>query len=282
MGSAIPWHARARAAAQRFGVDPRDLRRFRWLHKARVLRRYDAAIWRNLEFVFVDPEPHNFTYEVSNLDELATWVADVTGAHPRTALALVREPQADDELRSRLRAATDGHWLWSKPSPPFGKRLGWYAIVRELHPRVIVETGVHDGLGTLLLLRALERNADDGHSGRLISFDVNPAAGWLVGRHASWEFHRQASQDGLGGVLAEHPKVDIFIYDGWHAYDAERSEIEMVLPHLSRDGVLLSDDAQVTSALADVCTAAGLRYFSVRATPAGHFHPGTVLGAGRR
>jgi predicted O-methyltransferase YrrM len=247
-----------------------------------VLRRYGAGVWRNLDFVLKDPEPHNFTYEITNFGEVASWVRDVTGADQDAALALVREPEQDDDLATRLRAATKGRWLWSKRNPPFGKRIGWYAIARALHPRLIVETGVHDGLGSMLLLRALERNAAEGCPGRLISFDINPAAGWLVGEHPRWQFRAQSSDDGLRELFADDSQIDMFIYDGWHSYDEERAELELVARHLSPTGVVLSDDAQVTGALADVCTAHGFSYFSVYTRPAGHFHPGTVLAAARR
>ncbi len=282
MQAAVPWHARAREGAQRLGIDPRDFRRFRWFHKARTLRTYEASVRRNLAFVLADPEPHNFTYEISNSGELAVWVGHVTGTDADAALALIREPDEDEDLRARLRRATHGHWLWSKQSPPFGKRLGWYAIARALRPHLIVETGVHDGLGTMLLLRALERNEVDGNPGRLVSFDINPAAGWLVGEHPRWEFRVQSSRDGLREMLSGDREVDMFIYDGWHSYDEEHSDLTLVAGHLSPAGVLISDDAQVTSALADVCTASGLNYFSVYTRPSGHFHPGTVLAAGRR
>ena len=282
MAQAIPWQAKARAIVQRLGVEPRNFRRVRWLHKARVVRACDAALWRNARFILIDPEPHNFTYEIGNDSELAAWVAEVSGCDPDTALALLREPDHDEVLSRRLRAATRGHWLWAKSEPPLGKRLGWYALVRALRPRLIIETGVHDGLGTLVLLRALERNGEDGARGRLVSFDVNPAAGWLVGEDPSWEFRREASQQGLPGVLSRGQPVDMFIYDGWHSYEHERDELQLVAPHLSPAGVLLSDDAQVTSALADVCVARELSFSAVFVRPQRHFHPGTALGAGRR
>jgi predicted O-methyltransferase YrrM len=282
VGAPIPWQARARQVAQRFGVEPRNFRRFRWLHKARVVRQYDVNLLHNARFVLLDPEPHNFTWEVDNRGELEAWVSEVSGCDAETARRLVQEAEDDAVLNARLRSATKGRWLWTKARPPFGKRFGWYALARVLHPRLIVETGVHDGLGSLLLLRALERNAEEGYEGRLISFDVNPAAGWLVADHARWEFRREASQDGLSAVLARGADVDMFIYDGWHSYEHEEAELQQVARHLAPNGVLLSDDAHVTGAIADVCAAHELRYFAVEVRPKNHFDTGTVLAAGRR
>jgi hypothetical protein len=276
----IPWQARVRAAAQRVGVEPRNFRRLRWLHKLRLLERYDARPSRHLGYVLLDPEPHNFTYEIANPGDLAEWVASTAGVATKAAQALIAEAEHDATLHQRLLDATRGtRWLWSKRRPPFGKRLGWYALARALRPQLILETGVHDGLGSLLLLRALELNADGG---RLVSFDINPAAGWLVGSHPLWEFRVESSGDGLPAVLGRGDPVGMFIYDGWHVHEAERSELELVAPRLAPGGVLLSDDAQVTSAMTDVCTTHGLECREVQLIAKDHFHPGTVLASGRR
>jgi hypothetical protein len=275
------WHARARRAAWSVGVDPRYLRRVRWLHKAAVLRRDHAPLRGNLGYLLLDPETDNFTYDLSNEPELAAWVTTVTGCEPGVASRCVSEPGADERLLVRLRAATAGRWLWTKREPRFGKRLGWYALARILKPGLILETGVHDGLGSMILVRALERNADEGVTGRLVSFDINPNAGWLVGEHPLWELRIESSRAGLPAVLARQTAPDMFVYDGVHSRDAELWELETVQARLSDDGVLVSDDAH-TGAMAAVCERHGLVYSEVAERPSGHFYPGALLAAGRR
>lgn len=278
----LPWQARARRFAQRIGVDPRYLRRLRWIHKAAIARRNGQSVRSELGFVLWDPEPNNFTFEIANDDDLAFWVSTVAGCPLPAAEEYLAEPSADGELQQTLRKATSRHRLWSKAAPPFGKRAGWYALVRVLRPQVIIETGVHDGLGSLLLLRALERNERDGHPGRLISFDVNPTAGWLVQAHPLWELRIESSRDGLPRVLDRESTIDMFIYDGWHHATAERHDHELVAAQLSPEGVLISDDAQTTHVLAGVCREIGFDYFEFCEAPRHHFHPGSTLGAGRR
>ncbi|MGI8506942.1 MAG: class I SAM-dependent methyltransferase [Solirubrobacteraceae bacterium] len=275
------WHAAARRSAQALGIDPRYLRRMRWLHKAAVLHRDHAPLRHNLRYVLLDPETDNFTYDLGNEPELAAWVAAVTGCEPALASRYVGEPRADAVLAARLRAATSGRWLWTRRDPRFGKRLGWYALARVLEPGLIIETGVHDGLGSMILLRALERNADHGTPGRLVSFDVNPKAGWLVGAHPMWELRIQSSRDGLPEVLAQPAKPDMFVYDGAHSRQAELWELEAVQRRLSTGGVLLSDDAH-NGAMAAVCERHGLAYREVAERPLRHFYPGALLAAGRR
>jgi predicted O-methyltransferase YrrM len=274
----------AREAAQRLGVDPRYLRRIRWVHKARAVRGNKAKLRDHLRFVLLDPEPDNFTYQVANAPELARWAAAVVERDVSAMQAFVAEPAEDEVLQARLRSATAGRWFWTKAAPPFGKRLAWYALARALTPKLIVETGAHDGLASLLLLRALERNIEENkaHTGRLVSFDVNPASGWLVGSNPLWELRIQPSQSGLADLLRASGCVDMFIYDGWHTHAAEHKDLAVAEEYLSSNGILLSDDAQVTHALEDLCRERGLRYLTVQEVPTGHFYPGTVLGAGRK
>jgi hypothetical protein len=236
----------------------------------------------NLAFVLGDPEPDNYTYELANASELAPWVRGVSGADRVDVDRALAEPAADVQLAERVKRATAGHWWWSKPAPPFGKRLAWYAFARLLRPELIIETGVHDGLGALLLLRALERNAEDGATGRLVSFDINPTAGWLVGSNPLWELRIESTRTGLPALLATAAPVGLFIHDSLHTYEHERFELELAASHLAAEGVLITDNAHGTRALADVCAERGFQYSEFHERPRGHFYTGGAVGAGFR
>ena len=156
-------------------------------------------------------------------------------------------------------------------SPPFGKRLGVVRAARgRYRPRLVVETGTHDGLGALLLLRALELHEQDGSpSASSCRFDVNPSAGWLIGDESSvGAAARVLATRGWPQVLAAERALDLFIYDGWHTYDAEsrrpRGRRRRTCP---RTGMLLSDDAQVSRALARPLRAPGVRRSRVSGAP---------------
>ncbi len=278
----VPWQAAARARAQASGLDPRYLRRLRWLSKARAVSRSGAPLGANLGFILASPETSNFTYEISNAGQLVPWVSAVGRCTPERAAALLAEPDADQALDRRLRAATAGRWLWTRARPAYGKRVGWYALARAIRPTLIVEVGVHDGLGSLLLLRALERNAEQGYPGRLVSFEVNPAGGWLVGDHPLWELRIGSSRDGLAALLRDGAEFGLFVYDGWHDAEHERHDLELALSRLAPSGVVISDDAQVTQALAAVAREQGLSYHEFAEAAQDHFYPGSVLGAARR
>jgi len=163
-----------------------------------------------LEYVRSE-ELDNFTYEIGNEEELARFIADVLGVAPRRVAHLRCELQEDIALRERLavklRPRTD-----RRDEPLFGRRIGWYCMVRLVKPSLVVETGTHDGLGTALLLRALERNAEEGSVGRLPTFDIDAASGWLLEEHAMLERvvgdTRKVLPRTLKGVA-----VDVFIHD---------------------------------------------------------------------
>ncbi|MBV9838940.1 MAG: hypothetical protein JO156_12535, partial [Solirubrobacterales bacterium] len=121
----MSWQAAARRVAQRAGLDPRYVRRLRWLAKAGSVRRAGAKLRSNLGFILTDPEPDNFTYALANEPELAEWVRSVSGRERVAIDRVLDEVHHDRELGERLRRATARRWSWSKPAPPFGKRVAW-------------------------------------------------------------------------------------------------------------------------------------------------------------
>jgi hypothetical protein len=250
------------------------------LRKLRLLAAYPRAVAANpraaLHYLVRDREFTNLTYEIENVGELVEVVAASIG-RPRDEIArYVGEPHADEaflaSLRAALRARADRN-----DEPRFGRRLGWYALVRALRPELVVETGVHDGLGSALLLLALHRN----NRGRLLGFDVDRSSGWLVpdalrDRYALVLGDVRAT---LGPALAAE-RVGLFVHDSLHTYEHERFELELALARSDGSCVLVSDNAHATTALADVCREHGLRYALFRERPLRHFYPGAALGLG--
>src|SRR3546814_1929922 len=101
---------------------------------------------------------------------------------------------------------------------PYGRRLGWYAVVRATKPRVVVETGVDKGLGAMVLCAALLRNAEEDRPGRYFGTDINPHAVYLL----------QPPYDSVGDILygaslaslaSFADSLDLFITDSDHSRD---------------------------------------------------------------
>jgi len=254
--------------------------------KARVLAAYRGDVLRHpmlaARYVVRDREVTNFTYDLENVDEIASFVADALGIAPANVAQFVAELLEDDDLHTRL-AERLALRRDRNPEPRFGRRVGWYAFVRALRPEVVVETGVHDGLGSAVLLRALERNLTEGHEGRLLGFDIDPRSGWLVDETLSERFELIVGDSGVTLEPALHGlNVGVFIHDSAHTYEHERREFDLALPRLAPMCAVLSDNAHVTSALEDFSRTNGLRYSFFRERPLGHFYPGAGIGAGVR
>jgi hypothetical protein len=154
----------------------------------------------------------------------------------------------------------------------------WYAVARWLKPAKIIETGIHDGLGTLLFLRAIERNREEGGpDGRLIGFDIDHAAGWIVGSHPNWTKLVQSSRPALEGRVAD---VDLFLHDSLHDFAHERWELETAAAAMSDGAVLISDNTG-SPMLEEISVACGYRFGLFVERPLGHFYQGAGFGIAR-
>jgi hypothetical protein len=262
----------------------RRLSRLRWVTKYRVLRTYDVRIrddpWRNLRYVLWDPEVESHSYEVENVGELAQFVAALLDVPERQVLEYVGELDVDPELNERLRRQT--RWRFDvKTGPPPGSRLLWYALARTLKPRLIVETGIYQGLGSLVLLRALEQNAREGVEGSLLSIDADPDAGTLVHPRVQGRWRKVV---GMTNEILESEldgqAVGMMIQDTGHTYENQSFEFGVVHAHRAERLVLIDNGGGQTDALRDLCARAGGVYQHFRDRPLNHFYPAGGSGVG--
>ena len=159
----------------------------------------------------------------------------------------------------------------------FGRRLGWYAVVRALKSRLVVETGVDKGLGGVLLCAALLRNTAEGHPGRYIGADINPREGYLI-LGAYRAVGEVAYGDSLETLAVLKDPIGVFINDCDHSADYEAREYAAVLLHLAPKALILSDNSHSTPALVDFAAAHGKRFLFWRESPIEHWYPGAGIG----
>jgi hypothetical protein len=230
-------------------------------------------------YLLRDPELTNFTYELENEEELAGFVAGALGAPEAEAARFLDELRADAELMESLSSALRRDPR-RKDVALLGKRRALYAVVRLARPRVVVEAGVHDGLGTSVLLRALQRNEEEGAPGKLLAFDIDPQAGWLI----SEDLRRGRLEEHIGDIAELLPaalvgyEVDLFIHDTLKTPEHERFEFEAAIERGADRLVLYSDDDSVTGVLRAVCREGKGRTRFLREQPARHFWRGNLLG----
>jgi len=249
------------------------LSRLRWITKARALRATRTSPWRDARVywthLLLDPEVDTHTYELGNEDELVRFVARALGVPDQRVAALVAEARSDPEL-------IDFRWRWdAKRRMPLGRRLAWYAIARLLAPEIVVETGIKDGLGSLVLLRALERNGQEGRPGRLISFDLYPDKGRLVPERlrGAWRPVFESSLDALPREL-EGLRVGMIVHDSVSDPAVERFELSCALDHAADVIALVNGHAHHTRELADIAAERGVSYHEFRDVPLAHHSTG--------
>jgi hypothetical protein len=271
---------RARLALRRLG-------RLRWLTKARNIRRTGAGPWsgrpvRIARFVLLDPEVDTYSYWIDNAGELADCLAPVLDRPPEEVRALLREAVEDIELGERLTRDIGWRVLFHKRRPPLaGHHLSAYAIVRALGPEVAVETGILDGLGSRTMLRALQRNADEGRLGHLWSFDIMPGAGALVPERLAprWTPLYEPTERGLPRLLDGH-SVDFFIHDSLPDPEHQRRELVTALDS-ARPGAVVMTAYGWSGVLKELATERGLTYAEFRERPRDHFYGGRHLAWAR-
>jgi len=139
-----------------------------------------------------------------------------------------------------------------------------YFSIRYLQPKIVVETGVSDGMSSLFILSALEKM--EGH---LYSIDYPkvgmPALygkepGWLVNDQlrARWTLIYGKSKEKLPILLSQLKHVDIFLHDSEHSYSNMKFEFTLALEHMSPGSLLLSDDVSSNSAFYEAVAGHGL------------------------
>jgi predicted O-methyltransferase YrrM len=235
-----------------------------------------AARW-----VVTSKEYYNWTYDLAELNQryLASYIAVVTGHDQSVIEGYIRELENDQALRSLLIERTlqspDRHS--SDVEPRYGKRLGWYALVRATKPRVIVETGVDRGLGTAVIAAALMQNEKEGFPGMVYATDIAADCGHLLA-----EPYKKYCQIFIGDSIESLKKfdkpTDIFLHDSCHEPDYEWAEFMAIEPRLHPASLVLSDNSLLTSKLLEFGQRLGKSFLYFQDQPKDHWWPGDGIG----
>jgi Methyltransferase domain len=262
----------------------RRANRLRWITKAKTLRRNGPGAWRGrplrqARYVLCDPEVDTFTYSIANLDQLARQLALVLDQPTEEVEAHLAEALKDPELGSRLSRDIGWRALFTKRRPPLpSHHLSAWATIRSCKPALVVETGILEGLGDRIMLRALQLNAAEGTPGRLMSFDIMPGSGRaLVPERlsAAWEPIYEPTPEALGDRL-EGREVGLFLHDSVGEADHLRSELEAVYPHMVPGGILMTVHGWI-GVLEEEAARLGGRCETFRERPRDHFYGGRAL-----
>jgi hypothetical protein len=262
----------------------RRLSRLRFAAKVGTLRRYEFDVrahpWQAAKYVLLDPEVGDFSYELRNEEQLGRELAAALGLDPEVVLARFQETRTSQALTTDLAAKVRPRILDMKRRPSFGPRIGWYAMVRELKPKVVVETGIRHGFGSLIILEALRRNAEEGHEGRLLSADLDPHSGWVVPDDLAvrWDRLIGKADEVVGPALKPGEAIDILIHDTPPLPEIEGAEYATALAHRNGRQVLVSgSNGDQTGILPRIAQEHGTQYHLIREVP-DHVYPGQGIG----
>ena len=226
-------------------------------------------------------EQANFTYHLTghNEQQLAGMVDVVTDCGLGAAQKYIAELNSDTELVDHVNRMTLASPLrdYADLNQGYGRRLGWYALVRATKPRVVVETGVEKGLGACVIASALLRNRAEGHPGRYFGTDNDPQAGYLFTAPYA-DAGKILYGDSIESLEKLDEPIDLFINDSDHSVAYETREYQTIHGKLAERAIILGDNSHVSPALFDYASGHGKRYLFFAEKPKDHFYPGAGIG----
>ena len=260
-------------------------RRFRKNRRRRAIAmaHYSDQLAMINAWSWLDTETSNFYYDLTavNRVHLAHAISSATGADHEKILCYFNELDGDQELREHLERVLKGSSYGREIQINYGRRLGWYAFVRVLKPKIVVETGVDHGVGSCVLASALLRNAAEGSTGRYFGTELRPDAGQLfTGKYA--EIGSIIYGDSIESLEKFAEPIDIFINDSDHSAEYELNEYVTISEILSDDAIILGDNSHVTDSLSRFSRENGRRFMFFSEKPKAHWYPGAGIGISYR
>ena len=123
-----------------------------------------------------------------------------------------------------------------------------YSLIKANKSKLIIETGVANGISTNAIMKALEESGGDGE---LHSFDVLPETSKAYVGGGNWNFYLLKGKNvhkQINSAVSLLPKVDVWVHDSNHGYRWQKFEYLLALSVLSKNGILISDDIDASSA----------------------------------
>ena len=246
-----------------------------------VAKYYWPRLRAGFFWVLESRETSNFTYDLTARNEmhLAHMIALALRLQPEEIAGYIGEIKQDKALRDTVvrQVKQLGRQGGYDPTARFGRRVGWYALVRAMKPSVVVETGVEKGLGATVLCAALSRNSMEGHLGHYYGTDIDQAAGGLL-----TEPYRAMGEilygDSIDSLCALNVKIDIFINDSDHSAEYEGREYEAIAQKLSERAVIVGDNAHVSDELLKFSCRNDRHFLYFREEPIDHWYLGAGIG----
>lgn len=224
-------------------------------------------------------ENYNFYYDLTekNVNDLCHLLALLWNCKVELVRTYAGELIQDSAIRRHVLDGFKSDPRMQDAEIAFARRLGWYVIIRLQKPKVVVETGVHQGVGALVIASALMRNRNEGFDGEYFGVDIEPTAGVLFTPPYS-AMGRIVVSDSIVFMESFTKKVDLFISDSDHTENYEMAEYEAFIPYLNPESIILSDNSHANRVLADFSEKHDRSYVFFKEDPFNHWYPGAGIG----
>ena len=233
------------------------------------------------KWVFSSKEDTNFTYDLTNKNnlELLKTVESCLNVPFEQLKKYLDEILYDDDLKQFIRKKINASDLknYADDHVCFSRRVGWYIIARSLKSKVLVETGVDKGMGSVVLCSALLRNKEEGYFGRYYGTGINKKAGYyLDGKYLA--VGEIIYGDSITSLKKFDKMIDIFINDSDHSARYEYQEYQTIKNKLSPKALILGDNSHATDKLLQFSIENGRNFILFREEPKDHWYPGAGIG----
>ena len=252
----------------------------------RVLKRWNYAlryIYPQFQLVikwgFKQTEMHNYYYPLNRLnrDYLVNFISKIANVDSLIIEKYFSELENDLELRTEILEVWKNDEKMVDSIPAYGRRVAWYALVRVLKPARVLETGVHQGIGSKVICKALRLNSIEGFDGRYFGTDIDLNAGSLMS-NLDKTVGTILYGDSINSINGLNDSIDLFISDSDHSLDYEMREYQAVKSKMQSSGIYISDNAHISSKLLEFANAEGLAFDYLNEVPKEHWYPGGGLG----
>jgi predicted O-methyltransferase YrrM len=226
-------------------------------------------------------EDTNYTYDLEekNLDELYKLLEHIFDVDFIKIKGYSEELLQNDDLKTYLikKIESSNFKNFADTEIKYSRRIGWYIIARIIKPKLIIETGVDKGMGSVILSEALIKNEKEGFKGKYYGTDINPEAGYLF----DGIFRKKGKiiyGDSIESLKNINESIDLFINDSDHSAKYEADEYKTIISKLSKNSVILGDNSHSTDELLKFSIEHGRNFVLFRERPKNHWYPGGGIG----
>lgn len=250
-----------------------------YIRRRRALSLYENKLKLAREWSRKRTEFSNYYYQLTprNREDLAFLISVMAGIRVEQVEDLFNEVENNQNLKETLMNFKNSRKDLCDSTMELGRRIGWYALIRIARPRLVVETGVHHGLGSLVICAALLKNREEGFMGRYLGVDIDPNCGSLF-QSPFTEVGSIVTGDSLELLPAVESEIDFFINDSDHSAHHEMSEYLCIKDKLNDGSIILGDNCHQSDSLRFYSRSNNRNFIFFKEEPYNHFYTGAGIG----